>query len=162
VLARGLVAVAVLVGVNMAMATPASAGPFWEPYTKTSKWHCTTANRVPSGVTTETCIIVNGTSTQAAVIVTNNSAWNVEICTAAPSGFCDPEGLRLWRDRALVYNQHCRLSLLHAGYSRVCFGSTLTVPCTSFVQAQSIVKIRIVGGGATLDTRFSPTRQMCT
>lgn len=133
---------------SAAIVTSASADPYWQTFTKTSKWHCTYLPWHPPGLATETCIVVNGEYTQSVAIARNNTAFSYTI--KAPN-------VRLYRSGALMYDRNCLRSTLSPGYSRACFAPTQKHACGNAVQAQTRISIN-----GTEDWRFSPTRSMCS
>ncbi len=64
---------------GMSATTPASADPYWQTYTMTSHWSCTHHDWPWPGVSSATCVIVNGNATQAAVIVSNQRYVQAEV-----------------------------------------------------------------------------------
>lgn len=138
-----LLAASVILGT----ATSASASPYWQTFTPTSKYHCDPIVPWGSGVYTQTCIVINGNATQSVVLVRNSSGSPITI--EAPI-------VRLWHAGTVEYNVSCLSSTLNSGFSRACFGPTVTFPCGHAVQAFSRMKINSV-----TDDRMTDTELMC-
>lgn len=127
----------------------ASADPNWQPVTKTSKFHCSPEYLHPDyNVTVQTCVVVNGNSTQAVAIVANRDFTAVSL--AAPD-------VALYVNGPISYDRHCDPSVLNGGYNRACFGPTQTRPCSATVQALTYVSV----AGWSITT-VSPAWKMCT
>ncbi|GGS21160.1 hypothetical protein [Actinokineospora fastidiosa] len=147
---KALLALSTLVGSFMLLTSgPASADPYWEPVSKTSKFHCSGQRLHPThDVTVQTCVVVNSTATQAVAIVANfgGSAVSIE----APN-------VALYVNGPISYDRNCLASTLSAGETRACFGPTQQRPCSATVTAWAQY---IIQGWVT--DLWSPSRQMCT
>jgi hypothetical protein len=143
VIATMLLAAATVVG---ATAT-ASAAPYWQSYAKTNRFHCDEQVTWSPGVYSETCVVINGTATQAVVIVDNYSGSAVNI---------EALNVRLWHNGTIASDVDCLASTLNTGNGRACFGPTKQFPCNHAVQAFSWINI-----GLGSDQRLTDTFRMC-
>ncbi|WP_367130114.1 hypothetical protein [Saccharothrix sp. HUAS TT1] len=127
----------------------ANADPYWEPVSKNSSFRCSYV--VPHSfydVTFQTCVVVNGNSTQAVAIVANHSPTTLSL--EAPN-------VALYVNGPISYDRNCLTSVLTGGYTRACFGPTQTRPCSATVRAWSQVVVQ-----GYVMSAWSPDRQMCT
>lgn len=147
---KTLVTLLALTGSLMAISGgAASADPNWQPVTKTSKFHCGPEVQYSDlPVTVQTCVVVNGMSTQAVAIVANHSFAALSL--AAPD-------VALYVNGPITYDRSCLDSTLNNGYTRACFGPTQTRPCSATVTAWSQVRVQ-----QHYYTSWSPTRKMCS
>lgn len=127
----------------------ATADPYWQPVTLTGDFHCS-AN-VPHSyfhAYMRTCVVVNGTATQAVAVVVNHGSSTIAI--KAPA-------VQLWVNGALSYDRDCLSSALSPYTTTACFGPTQQRPCGTTVHADVTVTL-----GLTDLRASSPSRQMCT
>lgn len=155
---------ALLLAVGTVATTPAPASADlptvnWQPYTWSDKWHCTWQS-TPYGLGTVSmgaCVIVNGTLTQSAVIVTNSSKGKSINISAIN---------RLIANTNIVSAVSCNGSVLSNGYTRACFGPTKSFSCTAVVQGWTWVTLTDVTSPNWPDPYYGndwygPTRRMC-
>jgi hypothetical protein len=137
-------AITMLVGGSLT----ASADPYWQEVSITTKFHCSPAAAHPiSGLSVRTCVVVNANATQSVAIVSNMSTFAVSI--EAPN-------VELWVNGSLSYDRNCLKSTLNPGFVRACFGPTQQRPCGTWVRAEATY---IIAGFATAVS--SPVRQIC-
>jgi hypothetical protein len=147
---KTLVALSALIGSMMVFTGgAASADPYWQTFTVTSAFHCSSQYSHPTvaGVTVQTCVVVNGTATQSVGIVRN--AGSTAVSLAAPH-------VRLYVNGTLSYDRYCLSSTLSAGYARACFAPTQVRPCSAVMTAE----VNFVVQGYSIWPAAS--RQMCT
>jgi hypothetical protein len=157
---QGAIVVLVAAAVSLVGMGSAHAAPFWQTYTKTSNWLCKT---VPSAwiTTVQSCIVVNGTATQAVVLVTNNTSDYIYIQSASYTEV----PLAVVSGSSYYYSARdlCSFSALGAGLTRACFARTFNLPCSVYVQAFAAVEYMIQSAMAWQAAEgLSYTRKMCT
>ena len=126
----------------------ASADPYWQPVTETSKFHCTSVAHPTHLVTVKSCVVVNGNATQAVAIVANYGTTAISL--EAPH-------VALYVNGPISYDRNCLSSTLNGGFTRACFAPTQQRPCSAVVQAWANLLVQ----GYSFEI-WSPARQMCT
>jgi hypothetical protein len=123
-LRRFLIAIAAAGSAVVLSAGPATAAPYWQPYTSNPHfWHCSdTPDRAPLGngsFYVQACLVRNGSSVQAVGVITNTS-------TNATASFSDVFVKLEDSGGSVVRSDYCYSSQLPAGLTRACFGKTIT------------------------------------
>jgi hypothetical protein len=137
----------------------AQAAPYWQTYAKTSAWHCEQIGITPFAIT-EACVIVNGNSTQAAVILTNRTVNFIDI--RSNPDVANP--LLVQRDDSInLTNNSCYASALGGTLTRACMGRTVSVPCGVRVRAWASANHRPQGAyWFPAASNYSKPWHMCT
>ncbi len=126
----------------------ASADPYWQPVVATPSFHCTDIAHPSLYVIVSSCVVVNGTATQAVAIVGNYSSTAISL--SAPH-------VALYVNGPITYDRNCLASTLSAGYTRACFAPTQVRPCSAVMTAWT----NVIAAGHSFAI-WSPDRKMCT
>ncbi|WP_433281944.1 hypothetical protein [Micromonospora sp. CA-244673] len=153
-LSRLIVALASMLAAILAFPASAQAAPGWQPYTYTSKWHCSQASSDTSIAAVSVCVVVNNTATQAVVTVTNTRSSTIQI--QAPT-------LTLYSVGQALSTVSCNFSYLTAHQTTACFGPTFQRTCSQNAQAWAKVNYSLPDAATwKVATGWSPTWNMCT
>lgn len=114
-----LAATIAVIGISAAPAQ--AAAPYWQTFTETATWHCNLPTELQPHTFFRTCIIVNGSAAQSAIIISNYSGSPVTI--AAPELYFYEYHLADATEH-WIYDRYCYYSTLNTGFARACMGPT--------------------------------------